>query len=160
MYDKTYKCENCGVRPATTESFVNVDGQERKVRLCGYCYNSLTEYRASRHPAGYKSFIERPQKVCEVCKTTEQQIEESIYVGCSNCYKVFREQILSKIYTLHKSRIHKRRKDDARKSGSSDEELALMMMHYRQAVEENRREDAEELLGFIEDYKKNKGGVD
>ncbi len=91
-----------------------------------------------------------------MCGTRLSDVVSGQYVGCSECYRVFRGQVLNNIQDMHGTRKHVgKRLREGRKTrsvGLTDDEN--MKEQYHLAAEEGRDEDAEELYGFI------KRGVD
>ena len=104
---------------------------------------------ATRTPV-YQTFMQ-PELEGPGCQTRLSDGVGSQYVGCSECYKVFRGQVLNNIQEMHGTRKHLgKRLREGRKTRSvdlSDDEN--MKEQYHLAAEEGRNEDAEELYGFI-----------
>ena len=53
---------------------------------------------------------------CPYCKTRISDLLETGYVGCSECYNVFGEEVLNMIYNFHKANKHVGKKPEKQAS--------------------------------------------
>ncbi|MEG2456331.1 MAG: hypothetical protein RSB08_00745, partial [Clostridia bacterium] len=131
-------CDICGKRPAV---YCILNGVMGEIYCCQQC---LYE----KQNVGVKGFVDflSEDVVCPVCGTTLSEFENSSYVGCSDCYRIFRQEVLSKIQDMHNTRKHmgKRlvKRSDNKNINLTDREK--LKEQYFLAKEENRTKDAEE----------------
>lgn len=140
-YIKVKLCDICGKRPATYHQKMILNGARYEVHLCEKCLNDR------RYGALSDDYTQPKAKVCPTCGATFDDIADSAYLGCSDCYKVFRAETLEKIYAMHQTRKHTgkrlaRRRGD-KKVGLSDRESMTEQLFL--AREEGRYSDEEEL---------------
>ena len=81
------KCRNCG-RPAKRYTVESKDG-EVFVELCADCYKRLY---AADDELFYKN--ENGAKECPACGTRFSDFRRTGLLGCAECYKVFREELI------------------------------------------------------------------
>lgn len=140
-------CDLCGQRPATRHAIIVINGAQYEGEICEQCYQD-SQVRAS---SVYQAFMGQPELECPVCHTRLSDVADGEYVGCSECYNVFRSQVLKNISEMHGTRKHigKRLRvtKKSRKIELSDKEN--LKEQYHLAVDEGRADDAEELYGFI-----------
>lgn len=114
-------CDDCQMRPATTLSTIELNGNVYEVALCDECFRKRN---AASAPV-YQAFMQQ-ERECPICHTRLSEVENSQYLGCSECYNVFRSEVLNNIYDLHRTRKHigKRKKTPRRNKtvGLSDVE--------------------------------------
>ncbi len=108
-------CEKCGKFIATTHIHTVVNGVEYEQNLCDYCAkgtgvtstyeNSLGSMLASMF-GDVMELKNHNVKRCPVCSTTFSQIAESGKVGCTECYKTFKSELLPYLKRVHGSTNH------------------------------------------------------
>lgn len=105
-------CEKCGKNHATTHIKTVVNGIVRECNLCsacaaqsGYGSNSITGMLASML-GDMSSQTHKSQKRCEVCGATFSDIAHSGKMGCDECYKTFKDEILPYIKRVHGATKH------------------------------------------------------
>lgn len=105
-------CEKCGKNYATTHIKTVVNGIVREYNLCsecaaksGYGSNSITGMLASMLGDMALPAI-KSQKHCSVCGTTFSDIAKSGKMGCGECYKTFKDEILPYIKRVHGATKH------------------------------------------------------
>lgn len=139
-------CDDCHSRPATCLTTIEINGARYEVALCDDCYKR----RAAANSPVYRTFM-NPEPECPVCHTRLSDVADGRYLGCSECYNVFRSQVLNNIYEMHGTRKHvgkKPRADRRNKNvGLSDDEN--LREQYHLARDEGRLDDAEEILDFL-----------
>lgn len=103
-------CDDCQMRPATTLSTIELNGNVYEVALCDECFRK----RNAANAPVYQAFMQQ-ERECPICHTRLSEVENSQYLGCSECYNVFRSEVLNNIYDLHRTRKHigKRKKNAA-----------------------------------------------
>ena len=105
-------CEKCGKNHATTHIKTVVNGIVKEYNLCstcaaesGYGSTGITGMLAS-----LLGEVSRPtlknQKQCSLCGTSFADIAHSGKMGCSQCYKTFREELLPYIKRIHGASSH------------------------------------------------------
>lgn len=145
-------CDKCKRRPANLHTVIEINGKRYEANLCKQCYyeDKSVEVR------DYVDFLSSDE-VCPTCNTRLSEIEKGVYVGCSNCYNIFRSEVLAKIQALHGTRKHQGKRlrlyDANKQINLSDRES--MEEQFLLAKEEGRFDDVEELFN---DYLK--GGSD
>ena len=100
-------CGHCNCREATTTTYIDYLDRKIMVYVCEDCYRRLNE-KTDISSAFKASFFE-PEDIeirCEKCKTTLSDFEETLYVGCENCYKVFANEISKKVSELNGKNIY------------------------------------------------------
>ena len=96
------KCQNCKQNNATYHKVEVVNGVASEVHLCSECAINLTnpfktfsigEFFADSFFPSEKADYKPITKKCPVCKTKLSEFLKTGNVGCSNCYKVFSEEL-------------------------------------------------------------------
>ncbi len=105
-------CEKCGKNHATTHIKTVVNGIVTECNLCsacaaqsGYGSNSITGMLASML-GDMSSPTLKSQKRCEVCGATFSDIAHNGKMGCGECYKTFKDEILPYIKRVHGATRH------------------------------------------------------
>lgn len=142
----TRMCDDCGLRPATYCTEITLNGKKYEAVLCDEC---MKKRQNARTPV-YQTFMQ-PELECPVCHTRLSDVVETRYVGCSECYKVFRGQVLNNIQEMHGTRKHlgKRLRENRKNRNVSLSDDENMKEQYHLAAEEGRSDDAEEIYGFF-----------
>lgn len=137
-------CESCGQRPATKRLVTMVHGISYETYICEQCAFQYMN-------GGVDSYVGmlNEEVVCPTCGTRLADVTDSAYLGCSDCYEVFRQEVLSKIQALHNTRKHTGKRlpktVNAKKVDLSDRENMKEQLFL--AKEEGRLDDAEEIFG-------------
>ncbi len=142
-----FECDNCHINIATKSQRIIINNVPTVVHLCDECYRAIFN-GASIKPSARKANI----SVCPVCKTSLQEIINSSYLGCPNCYKQFRPAILNNVFAMHNSCTHTGKKivrSADRENTLADYERILGLM--LQAQEEGRLDDAKKYQQFLTD---------
>ena len=110
------KCEKCGTNTATTHIKSIVNGVLREMHLCPVCaskhgYGDISNLNfagmlASMFGDNLKVSSGINDKKCPICNSTFSQIAKSGKVGCSECYKNFKSELLPYIKRVHGSCVH------------------------------------------------------
>ena len=109
-------CEKCGQNTATTHIKTVINGDITEMKLCGYCAakEGYTDFQKGSLSALLSSMLtgglQNPGKIqasrCSFCGATFAQIAEIGKVGCSNCYKEFKSELLPYFKRIHGSVQH------------------------------------------------------
>ena len=109
-------CQKCGVNAATTHIKTVINGTVSELNLCGYCAakegytgfskGSISNMLASMLGQTMQTGAKIPEKSCSCCGMSFTQIAESGKVGCSNCYKEFKNELMPYLKRIHGSVKH------------------------------------------------------
>lgn len=110
------KCEKCSVNTATTHIKSIVNGVLREIHLCPVCaskqgYGDVSNMNfagmlASMFGENLKISSSVNDKKCPVCNQSFSQIAKIGKVGCAECYKTFKSELLPYIKRVHGSTVH------------------------------------------------------
>lgn len=110
------KCEKCGINTATTHIKSIVNGVLREIHLCPVCaskqgYGDISNMNfagmlASMFGDNLQISNGFNDKKCPQCNQTFSQIAKSGKVGCAECYKTFKSELLPYIKRVHGSTVH------------------------------------------------------
>ncbi len=110
------KCEKCGVNTATTHIKSIVNGVSREINLCPVCaakegYGDISNIGfagmlASMFGENLQISGADAQTKCPVCSSTFSNIAKTGKVGCSECYKTFKNELLPYLKRVHGSTVH------------------------------------------------------
>ncbi len=105
-------CEKCGKNHATTHIKTVVNGIVKEYNLCSACA-AISGYGSSGITGMVASLlgeVSQPtlknQKQCSLCGATFSDIAHSGKMGCGECYKTFREELLPYIKRIHGASSH------------------------------------------------------
>lgn len=92
-------CEKCGKQNAIKTLKVVGQFGEEKLAVCEHCYKNNDEIVNINFE---DLFMEDYQKLthCGVCGTSLESIKRTRYVGCSECYRMFADDIASVVETI------------------------------------------------------------
>lgn len=109
-------CEKCGKNTATTHIKTVINGNVTEIRLCGYCAakegytdfsnGSLSGLLSSMLATGVGGAGKLQMSRCKFCGASFAQIAERGKVGCANCYKEFKDELLPYFKRIHGSVRH------------------------------------------------------
>ena len=110
-------CQVCGKRAATTHIQTIVNGKLMQVHLCGDCarehgysnlfsdwgfrFGNLLGGLIGNNPGG-KEILR-----CETCGSSFEEISKTGKIGCADCYRTFRGQLVPVIQRIHGTTQHK-----------------------------------------------------
>lgn len=110
------KCEKCGINTATTHIKSIVNGVLREIHLCPVCaskqgYGDISNMNfagmlASMFGDNLQISNGFNDKKCPQCNQTFSQIAKTGKVGCAECYKTFKSELLPYIKRVHGSTVH------------------------------------------------------
>ena len=154
-------CSNCNQREATFHYKKISGGKMSQLHLCTECATALGYLGGVEPSLGLEDMLSdffnvlKPysapvESVCRTCGTTHEQFKKSGFVGCSDCYEVFAddvEKILSRIQpaTTHRGKIAGEKGEMISKSNKIKE----LKQQLNKAVTEERYEDAAKLRDQI-----------
>lgn len=107
-------CENCGKNTATTLVRTVVNGVVKEQRLCSKCakgYTGLPHSGLANMLASMLGditdtrFIGEEAK-CPICSASFSDIAKTGRVGCAECYKTFKNELLPYLKRVHGSTKH------------------------------------------------------
>lgn len=110
-------CQSCGKKTATTHIKTIVNGKLTEYHLCSDCakengYGSLFSgwgLDFGNMLGGLIGNARQSSQVqrCEKCGSSFAEISKTGKLGCADCYKVFRGQLLPVIQRVHGTTVHK-----------------------------------------------------
>ena len=146
------QCSRCGA-PSVYHSTLIVNGVSQKTSLCRDCAikegvfnqqktNLFDEMLSSF--ADMLNFEQVDNVVCPVCKTTLRDFKATGKLGCSNCYDVFRQDVMNIIKRIAPHETHKQEAINVVKKEkvTKEEQIRILREEMKQAVSEERYEDA------------------
>ena len=152
-------CEKCGKNPATTHLKTVVNGVIHENHLCSFCaansgYGnlgglSLTNMLASMF--GESISNGKPiSKRCECCGASFSDIAQSGKVGCSECYTVFKDQLLPSLGRLHGKTIHTgKAPNEAEQTEKVSDKINKLRQSLNDAIKNEEFEKAAEIRDEI-----------
>ncbi len=155
------KCQKCGNYEANTHITEIINGIKNEIYLCNNCAESASNSAEfeSIFKSGFDNFFEpfwkshnmghiRPavQKICKNCQSTISDIQNSGRLGCSECYKVFKDLLLPPLKNIHGNTQHLGK---APKKTSSYSQAEQLKQELSKAVESQNFEKAAELRDKI-----------
>ena len=108
-------CDKCGKNPATTHIKTVVNGVQHQSNLCAYCaakegYHNFGQLSLTNLLTSMFSDSMTTEQVtgkrCTCCGGSFSDIVESGRVGCSECYHVFRKELMPSLNRLHGKAMH------------------------------------------------------
>lgn len=107
-------CDNCGKNPATTHLKTVINGMVKESHLCSYCaakegyggFGKLSFTNMLASVLGDSMGSKSATKRCECCGASFSDIAQSGRVGCSECYTVFRDELMPSLNRLHGKTLH------------------------------------------------------
>lgn len=110
-------CQSCGKKTATTHIKTIVNGKLTEYHLCSDCagekgYNTLFNnwnLDFGNMLGGLIGNSRQSSQVlrCEKCGSSFAEISKTGKLGCADCYKVFRSQLIPVIQRVHGTTRHK-----------------------------------------------------
>ena len=159
-------CEDCGRRPATVRYTEAVDGHSSTWNLCEECARARGVTGALPNLAGplvgmlmglLAESVGEPElgessreAACSRCGTTSVDFRRTGRLGCAECYRVFRAELVPLLRRIHGSTEHRGKVPDSRsKSIESERELRRLRAELGRAVRREEYERAAELRDLI-----------
>jgi len=134
-------CDKCKKNQATTHIRTIVNGVARELNLCDGCASK--EGYSHIHSTGLAGMLASmfgdtaslnladTETKCPVCKATFSNIAKSGKVGCGECYKTFKSELLPYLKRVHGSTVH---------SGKVPNSAPLMVKPEKKTVSDLRLE--------------------
>lgn len=157
-------CEKCKKNEASYYYSETVNGKKRSIALCSECApkdisfgSSFLSGLFSDNP--FQLHVSAPDyaKKCDNCGCTFYDIKKTGKAGCSECYKVFRDELAPIIRRIHGNAVYKGRSqsvkvedaDNKPKSEEEHDELSLLREQLKNAVENENYELAAKIRDEI-----------
>ena len=160
-------CDECG-KPAAVRLTSIVNGEKVTRNLCGECMedvrksmpnldlSGLVGILASLIQATKKIDTEDPDEimiVCEDCGTTYEQFQKRGLLGCTGCYRAFREPLLVLLQRVHGHTQHVGKRPGAYPGDMSERiNLNQLRRQLQQAIADEEYEQAAVLRDRIREY--------
>lgn len=108
-------CQSCGQRAATTHIKTVVNGQLTEVHLCEECAKKQGYGHIFSDWGGFGSLLGgllggtpvTEEKRCPNCGASFGQISKTGQIGCAECYRTFRAQLMPVVQRIHGTTQHK-----------------------------------------------------
>lgn len=110
------RCQQCGLRPATTHIRTSVNGVQQEQMLCSECaakqgYHGLSSwFTGGLLGSLLKNDLSGTTAAgairCTRCGISFEEIAHSGKVGCADCYRQFREKLTPTVERLHGKADH------------------------------------------------------
>lgn len=159
-------CDACGRDSAETYR-VERDGKEVFVNVCPACHESLYSVRTDADNFQFLGSVgERKRKVCPVCGTGFEEFQSTGLLGCADCYKAFREELMPTVRIIQwgerhagnpPSRAAEKRYDLVRELVKEQNALQAEITH---ALKEKNYAEVQRLKNRVADIKKMLNGED
>lgn len=165
-------CEICKKREANIFITEIINGEKKNLYICDICASKLgikgilKELNIPFDENILKKFLElmpglieeeKKEKVCSVCGTKFKDFEKRGFLGCSECYRTFKEELRPILLNLHGNVKHVGKKRGEKFSFESiyESEIKRLKKELEYAVEEERYEDAAKIRDKINELLKN-----
>lgn len=117
-------CDECGKNIATVYLTQIVNNKVSKIRLCEECSMKVSQdanqigvlFELPQFVAGFLGVenddfdgfaeLETDSRSCKNCGTSINDIKETGYLGCSNCYEIFKDRLEPLIKRIHSGQKH------------------------------------------------------
>lgn len=151
-------CEICKKRQATVRYRESINGKVTEKFICSECasangyYDKINMFESKFiNPAEFITSVFEPQKsrgaVCKNCGTTSDEVLNTGYLGCSECYKAFREIISPMIRRVQGGTQHVGKSPET--SAESMSERDKLTLKLKRALEREDYEEAVKLRDMI-----------
>ncbi len=152
-------CDKCGKNPATTHIKTVVNGVVKERNLCPSCaakggYGSfgkmsLANMLASMFGDSIQSGTSTKER-CICCGSSFSDIAQSGRVGCSECYKTFRKELMPSLNRLHGKVQHVGKGLCENNSDKKEEDILInLKAELKAAVQKEEYERAAQLRDEI-----------
>jgi protein arginine kinase activator len=166
------KCDICKKKEASIYITEIINDEKKTLHLCFDCATNLgikgilkelnipyDENIIKKFLSLMPGFIEldEKEKVCEKCGTKFEDFKKTGFLGCSNCYETFKDELRPIILNLHGSMKHsgKRKGEKFTPKTSIDEKVKKLKKELEYAIEEERYEDAAKIRDKINELLNN-----
>lgn len=152
-------CDICLKNPATTHIKKVVNGVATEKHLCSYCaakegYSNFGKLSFANMLASVFSENQANNFIatrrCECCGASFSDIAQSGKVGCSECYTVFKDQLLPSLGRLHGKTVHVGNTPDEQQiTETVSEKIKNLRQSLNDAVKNEKFEEAAKLRDEI-----------
>ncbi len=138
-------CQKCHQREASVHVMQILNGMMRELHLCGDCATKqftpdMLTGKQLMELFGQSQSV--PDLACPVCGVTLSDFQRTGYVGCPQCYEVFRAQMEPMLMAVHGATRHVSRAAQGPVEMHQSDVCASLREQLRQAVQEERYEQA------------------
>lgn len=166
-------CEKCKKNEASYYYSETVNGKKRSIALCSECApkdisfgSSFLSGLFSENPFQHQVSAHDYAKKCDTCGCTFYDIKKTGKAGCSECYKVFRDEFAPIIRRIHGNAVYKGRPQAAKVESADNadnkpqneeelDELSLLREQLKNAVESENYELAAKIRDDIRSFSEN-----
>ena len=164
-------CEKCKKAEAVTHIRQNINGELTEMHLCENCAAEITGSFESQYGKLFSDFgfgldsmlgsifgqdflsenlLSKPEEKCKMCGSTLSAIRKSGNVGCSECYRTFRSELMPLIQRIHGKTVHSGKiPESAEGEISLKNRIAELEKELKKAVDEQNFEKAAEIRDEI-----------
>ncbi len=162
-------CDRCGKNPAVIHKIININGNKQEFHLCEECARqekdvsindpfSIHAVLSSLLDMGMETpikFEKLEALKCDVCGSSFGQFKKTGLLGCSNCYREYRDRIVPLLKRIHGNTQHGG-KIPRRKGGflRQQREIEQLKRQLENAVKAEEYEKAAELRDRIRELSK------
>jgi protein arginine kinase activator len=160
-------CDNCGKEPARIHYKEIKDNETTEFHLCEKCASekgiqvpqSKESFSISSILTGMAEEVGADLSKCQACGLSYKEFRDSGRLGCSECYKTFKEQLKPLLRRIHGSNVHIG-KSPHMSQGIFEKrrEIEALKMELSRAIESEDFEHAAEIRDRIKDLETQHGG--
>ncbi len=169
-------CEKCKKAEAVTHIRQNINGELTEMHLCENCASEITGSFENHYGKLFSDFgfgldsmlgsifgqdflsenlLSKPEEKCKMCGSTLSAIRKSGNVGCSECYRTFRSELMPLIQRIHGKTVHSGKiPESAEGEISLKNKIAELEKELKKSVDEQNFEKAVEIRDEIASLKK------
>ena len=162
-------CQNCNINPATVFVHRIINGQEREFQLCSSCakqfnmqisfdelfqgfLDTLLSHEQKQSFNKQNSLSQK--KVCHKCGFTYDDFKSTGKLGCDECYKTFRSDLLAILKNIQGSIRHTGKVPQRNLSQMSfQNKITSLQNELRRAIDSEEYEEAARLRDEIKKLK-------
>jgi len=148
-------CERCGKNPAAVHMTNFINGQKTELHLCSKCAGEeggLTLFESPFIPMSVKDLLSQMvgekahQACCSRCGMTLERFREEGRLGCSNCYKDLKNELMPILRSVQGKLQHAGAQPKAPKKAG---ELLDLKKQLEEAIQAEEYERAAKLRDMI-----------
>ncbi len=159
-------CDECGEREAEIQVTKIVGGEISHLNLCRECAQEIAEEVAfsmlSELPKFLKDLLDFSvfseatfePKSCSRCGLTIQEFQEKGRLGCSECYKVFWDELDPLLKRVHGSRVHRGKAPSMPEPEKIRRRVNALRKRLEKLIKEEKFEEAAQVRDMIRDLEK------
>lgn len=99
-------CQQCKAKQAKVSLYGNFNGNTTQLSLCSSCAAFKTQYIPSNNQINKAGTNNKSTLKCNNCGATINEFYTAGFCGCSECYKVFNEQMIFSINQIQGASTH------------------------------------------------------